>query len=349
MVSKMSCRKFNNLFVVGLLAILAVGCISTAKEQRLPTSGISTTQMQHLETEQEMPTPTPSPGGTDVPPSSTPMNHQPLSTPQLSATAEVLPTLAPEAASGRLQDLLRTNGDCRLPCFWDIQVGESRFQQVREVLEPMQSISTFAAFSENIGKIYLDDSDGDFRFLTDISFLAGSDQLLNLLTFHARAVVDDPETQGIISIYDLNGFSERIKPYTISGLLKELGKPASVQLFTFGEVPSHRYGQGHFKVLILYPQQGILARYTTEMKVVDGLVEGCLPAAHVEMVFLPPGDETTFFDILARKTNWSQSIDYYSHLEDVTELTLEEFRSTFSSSKEACLYTPANLWSVAER
>jgi hypothetical protein len=276
--------------------------------------------------------------------------HTPTSTPATpSPSPTILPSLSSGAAAERLKALLETNGGCPMPCFWGLQAGQSHAQRAREVLEPMKSISTFTAFSETTGNIYLNDFDGNLRFLIEVSFLTTSKQIINLLSFQARAVVDDPATQGVISIYDSLVFAERIKPYSLSALLKELGRPASVQLFTFRELPPHRYGQGHFKVLILYPEQGVLARFTTEMKVIGEMVEGCLEAAHVEVEFLQPRDEAAFIDILARETYWTDAINNYNHLEDVTDLSREEFYSIFSTSKETCLYTPARYWPIAER
>ncbi len=125
------------------------------------------------------------------------------------------------------------------------------------------------------------------------------------------------------------------------------GHPGSVLLTTWGKIPSPRYEQGNFKLILLYPEQGIVVQYTTEMRVDGNNIVGCLDNAHIEMDLLPPGDADTFFEQLT-PTDWQNRIAYYKPLEEVTSMSIDDFYETFRQPTGECLITPADLWPIPE-
>jgi hypothetical protein len=65
-----------------------------------------------------------------------------------------------------------------------------------------------------------------------------------------------------VGVYDSDLFQQRFQPYTLSGILSMLGIPASVEISTDGG-PARDRNVPRLYVLLLYPDQGVLVRYTT--------------------------------------------------------------------------------------
>jgi hypothetical protein len=260
--------------------------------------------------------------------------------------------LAVEDARARLIDLLVNNGGCRLPCFWGITPGATTNQEARIILAPLSSMSDRNVFNSESGTIYLNDGLKDNQFLRiNLAYLVNEDNVYRV-NFEARdmkKLVD--ELGGEYSyqdVFDSPTFGERLDFYMIHQILATNGRPSSVLLFTWGEFPPPRYGQGNFKLILLYPEQGIAVQYTTEMRVVGKNVEGCLANAHVEMDLFPPGNADAFDEQLA-PTAWKERLTYYKSLEEVTSLSIDDFYQIFRQSTEKCLVTLANLWPLPEK
>lgn len=336
------------IYLLGLMCILilATSCTKssylmvtpsseiTQMQPTINSSAISTRNIDHTTpTSMPMPTHTLTPG--------------PTFTLTPSRTLTVISTLAVEDARLRLLDLLDNNGDCRLPCLWGITPGESMYQDAKEILMPLSSISDFTAFSDGVGNIMPNYPEGDLNIYINIDFLT-NDDIVSGIAFEGRALKERKEDQGSDSIFDSHIFGERLNLYMLPHILAVYGHPSSVLLSTLAELPDQRYGQGHFKVLLLYPDQGILVHYTTEMSIVGENVVGCLANAHVKIALGPSGDSESFYELLA-PTNWPNLINNYLPLEHVTSMTIDDFYQTFRQPVDICLETPANLWPVPER
>ncbi len=269
-----------------------------------------------------------------------------------SATVSAIPTLAVEDARARLIDLLANNGGCRLPCLWGITPGTTTAQQASDILAPLSSLSEFKVFHPESGTILLNDG-LKYDQLLDIfiNYLENQDSVYRV-SFEARdrKKLVDQQSGGYAfqDVFDSPDFGEKLDFYMLPQVLATNGRPDSVLLLTMGEFPPSRYGQGHFKLLILYPEQGILVNYTTEMRIVGENVEGCLANAHVEMDLFPSGNAAAFEEYLA-PTDWKGSLAYYKSLEDVTSLSIDEFYQLYRQPTEKCLVTPAHLWPLPEK
>src|SRR3990172_323544 len=79
------------------------------------------------------PTATPSPGVTLSPSATlTPVDiaHTPTTMPR--PTISPAPTLTAEQQEAYIVDMLKTNGDCKLPCWWGIMPGEATLQSLQD-------------------------------------------------------------------------------------------------------------------------------------------------------------------------------------------------------------------------
>lgn len=261
-------------------------------------------------------------------------------------TATSVPILPIEEAQLKFLNLLSNNNGCQLPCLWRIMPGESSFEEAQAILAPLGSIADFTAFESGIGSISPSFTHDGLELYTVIDFITNSDnETVNRILFRAEA--HKLLTQGgYEDIFDSEFFGEKVSAYTLAHVLTEQGVPASVMLATFGG-PLTRSGTGGFDILLLYPDQGILANYKTQMHLFGSMVRGCPTNAHIQMELYPPGKPDSFFEGL-RSTDWSMRMNEYKPLEEVTSMTVQEFYDTFLQPTHKCIETPAELWPIPE-
>ncbi len=280
---------------------------------------------------------TPKPSITTMPPAS----------PTLMLTPTPIPILSAEDAQARLLDLMANNGACQLSCLWGITPGKSLVQEAKAILLPLSRLSNSVHLdSADSGSIMPRYSENDLEIYTRVAFLANSDNsIVNRVSFNTEAHKLLLEG-GYEDVFDSTFFSEKVSAYSLPHVLNEQGVPSSVMIATFGRALT-RGGTGGFDILLLYPEQGILANYTTQMHLIGANVRGCPSNAHVEMELFPSGQADTFLERL-QETDWSVKLSYYKHLEEVTSISVEEFYKTFHEPTNKCIETPAKLWPIPE-
>lgn len=317
-------KKARRLLVTGLmwLMLIAVGCSASTRE---PTPSASPTA---LATETTTRTATPEPTTTST---------------STSTTVPPPPPLPPGDAEARLLELLANNGDCRLPCLWGIMPGTSSYQEAQAIIAPLSSISDFPGFSPEGGGGFPLLWEDDLLLRTQAGFLA-ENGIVTHLGFGARqmqAVTAPNGEPGYMNLFDSQAFGERLEYYSLSHVLSELGMPTSVLIATDGGPPG-----GWFDLLLLYPDQGVLANYTTERHLVGSDVRGCPANAHIEMDLFAPGN-AEYFNSQVPKVGWDVKLkNWYKPLESVTSMTTSQFYETFRESANQCIDTPRDLWPV---
>jgi len=261
-------------------------------------------------------------------------------------TPTIFPTLSVEEARTRLLDLLANNGNCQLPCLWGITPGKNLFQEARAILMPLSGLAYSVHLSSpNVGEISPVYADGDFVLYTRVAFLYHDNGTISRIAFNVEAHKPLPQG-GYEDVFDSKSFGEKISAYALPHVLTEQGIPSSVMISTFGG-PLTRGGTGGFDILLLYPQQGILVNYTTQIHLIGTNVLGCPSNAHVEMELFPPGQPDSFFEGL-KQTDWAVKMNGYQPLEEVTSMSVEEFYKAFRDPTNKCIETPASLWPVPE-
>jgi len=263
-----------------------------------------------------------------------------------SPTSTIIPTLPVEEARAKLLKLLSNNSDCRLPCLWEITPDISTNEETQAILVPFSSISDLSVFKTEGGGILPAYSEGDLKIYIRLSYITDpNSDLVNHVTFNVEAHRPLKEG-GYEEVFDSKFFGEKASSYMLPHVLSEQGVPSSVMIATSGG-PLTRGGTGGFDILLLYPDQGILVNYTTQMHLIGTTVRGCPPNAHVEMELYPPGQSDSFSQSL-KKTDWAVKMGYYKPLEEVTTMSTEEFYQTFREPTDKCIETLAKLWPVPE-
>jgi hypothetical protein len=188
-----------------------------------------------------VPTYTPSPKNTIVPTST----HWPSVTPRPTKTPRPiptvtwtpLPTLPPDKALARVLELLKTNGGCKLPCWWGITPGVTSRDEALAYLASFATRFTGGPSYPDYGAV----------------FVIPQNTIPGLL-------YGDPYSFGFTA--DKNGIVEQItawKPYRLSDLLTDYGPPP--QVWIYGKSTDLLGPNAEYTIVLFYPDKGILAAW----------------------------------------------------------------------------------------
>jgi hypothetical protein len=319
-------KRYNVVPLLGLILVVVSGCAQ-------PNKNVTT-----------LPSETPVLPAVDVTPVSS-LTPLPTSLPTSTFTPTVIAALPVEDAQAMLLKLLSDNGGCRLPCLWGLMLGESTYQEAQATLLPLGTISELTSFTPGTGAIFPVYNKGDSQIYTDVGFIVGSNNIVNHIALNVEA--HRPLAQGgYEDVFDSKFFGEKVVAYTLAHVLTEQGVPSSVMLATFGG-PLTRGGTGGFDILLLYPDQGILVNYKTQMHLIGANVRGCPTNAYVQTELYPPKQPDSFFEGL-KQTDWAVKMNWYKPLEEVTSMTVQEFYDTFREPTDKCIETSAEVWPIPE-
>ncbi|MBS3950324.1 MAG: hypothetical protein KGZ53_06655 [Peptococcaceae bacterium] len=322
----MKSQKMNLLVSLMIVTSLVAGCTQMSKPSIDASSQVIITTL---------------PTATIVSSPSQAPTLRPMGTPTL------VPTLPVDEVEKKFLEVLSSNGSCRLPCLWGITPGEENYQEAQAILSPFTSISgTLAGFLPEGGVISPNYTEDDLKLSTIVDFnieTTTGNRIVSRVGFKARGFQGDDNF-----IYDSALFGERMRAYMLPTILSEHGIPAAVLISTDGGYERGKNVPG-FYVVLLYPEMGIMAAYTTYRQLDGGNVRGCLANAHVEIHLAPSGQPDAFAETLAQtqwKNLWPDPQDSlnWKHVETATSLTLEEFYEVFRQPTEMCLETPLILW-----
>jgi hypothetical protein len=281
------------------------------------------------------------------------LTPSPTSTP-IPATPTDIPTLPAEDARQRLLTLLANNNGCRLPCLWGIIPGKSSYLDARSILLPLRGIAATAYFDftsypvDDISPLYVE---SDLRLNTRVAYVYGNDGVVSYIIFRAleeQLSKDEYGNQLTTPIYGSPEFIQRVEYYSLSNLFSEQGIPASVMISRELTYENNRRSF-LIDIVILYPNQGIWAQYTTWMdeNEVGSRIRSCPVNARIEMELYPPGNPDSFY-VLLDKTNWGTTKVGYKTLEEATSMSVQEFYEIFRNPTDQCIETPTNLWPIPE-
>lgn len=275
-----------------------------------------------------------------------------ISTPLLTDTPTFISTLPIEQAQANLLELLSNNADCRLPCLLGITPGKTSYAEARNILYPFSSIAISMNMSgdSNADSTWLTYDEGDMRTFAQLSYSYTSNGTINGLTFKAGEYKETADRRS--PVYDSKNFGNRLHSYMLSGILAEFGKPTSVVIHTSGEQIT---GSGGFDILLLYPNEGIFAHYTTQMETIGTNARGCPANAQVELHLSPSGNIEAFTKSLSETSlgGMFEGLEIFDNpswksIDKVTSMSLDQFYETFHLPTEKCIETPLKGWYVPD-
>ena len=234
-------------------------------------------------------------------------------------------TLTTDESKKLVRDLLENNAGCRLPCWWGITPGKTRWGEARPILE---KVSLFISESESVE-----------TFSTDLQV-----QLPYPYTFAKYMEHSYHVENGIVDYIDVYNF-DLAPSYPLPNLLKSYGQPSEIWIRTFSK--EEREIQP-FLVDVFYQELGILAEYGTgyPMKEVGGNLQNCR-IKEMDSPFLdlwsPETQNLSFQE--AKKFIDTTSLPEPKPLLEATGMDVQTFYETFQNSEtDVCLETPKHLW-----
>ena len=223
-----------------------------------------------------------------------------------------------------LIDLLESNSNCQLPCFWGITPGETRWDSAKDL------------FSQFDDAIYITGDSKD--------------------TFNAEIFIPTTETISIIKlihivVYVKENIVEQIKfldfewpLYRLSEFLTTHGKPTEVWI---DSLRSNLGGPPPFTLFLFYPKKGFVAFYHVyedESEYIGRAIKACIN--HSPTLYLWNPQERISFSEFGRLFNQGIVNNYYLlPLEEATGMDIEEFYELYKNADSPpCFETDRDLW-----
>ncbi|MFT3890482.1 MAG: hypothetical protein QM730_02510 [Anaerolineales bacterium] len=181
-------------------------------------------------------------------------------TPVLNAILTVTPhpTLTLEQ-NNKIMQLMKTNDNCTLPCWWGIIPGISRWDEISNV----KSLSSISGYREDkiqpsLASAYLYVQRPESSS-PDQLYIKPSFQLIN----------------GVIQSIRVLG-TETSSAYSLRNIFTNNNKPSEIWMTTFNQYPNNN---PPMEIFLFYPEQGILLEYAAEGEIKDKNVYGCFDIA----------------------------------------------------------------------
>ena len=237
-----------------------------------------------------------------------------------STTWTPIPTISSEEAPIVVAELLSSNAGCRLPCWWGIVPGQTRWEEAKGLLFPLAN-SIFENKLENSPLTHVEiffsapyPSTGKFR----------------------QEYLVEKEIVKRIEILPQQ-YSRYSQP---KGLLEEFGNPDSIFLGGSNDSPQS------FQLILYYVSQGIFALYSTKMHPAQQqeILEVCFSENEIDYVDIylwnPADSFSATLDFI-----FKQYYRPFHEIDFVTNLTTSEFYELFTSpSQTGCFKTPSSFW-----
>lgn len=238
-----------------------------------------------------------------------------------------LPTLPPAEALAKIQELLKTNGECDFPCWWGITPGKTTWKEAYDFLQPLAWLVDI----QQMPKVYPDKLFVDFYFAID-------DQPTLINSRRARFSLHE-ETLSIAWI--VAG-----QDYDLVSLVKKFGVPAEVWIYITG-IPGT--GPVVYTLKMFYPNKGIMIMlfiHYTELARRNGedFVRICKKSLINQtggVVVWSPDEKKEFLDFFREYEETYR----YKPIEEVLSISPEEFtRFILEAEDNHCLEIPLSIW-----
>jgi hypothetical protein len=268
----------------------------------------------------------------------------PLIMPTMTAVA----TLPTEVAYSYFLELLVQNRGCSLPCWWGIRPGKSTTLDVKSILFPLTGRAILDLSANDHGSLEMKYPKSDTEIelvLTYYSIL--HDNIIDVVTintqaFHEKNIGNSDQDR---SFYGSAAYNQLFNNYTIQGILSIYGPPADVFLYV-EKNEAEPNAPSFIELRLMYPDKGIFVKYSSLLEAINGNYLSCPSKAFISLWLLSPDGRLSYQDILSTVSDWSDIFpkNYGKSLKDMTQMTIDNFYSTFKQPTEACIETPIGLW-----
>ncbi|HKY52965.1 MAG TPA: hypothetical protein VJM08_01615 [Anaerolineales bacterium] len=244
-----------------------------------------------------------------------------------------LPTLSSMEAEEKLRLWIAGALDCLLPCWGGITPGVTTWAEARQVIEQLSGFATVNV-SENLNC--------EFGACNGIAWSLYPNTLAEG-TFYTKL----PEN--IVHLININiqneGNAQKInllRPIGLKEAFKWYGLPPIFLMTVETNLAENRF----MKLVLVYPEQQSIIRYTKNTEVVDGNVTNCGQDHQIELIILANKEQLASLDAIANavETRDLHIDDRYKTVEEATGISANTFFETFSTTNDACISTPVGMW-----
>jgi hypothetical protein len=255
--------------------------------------------------------------------------------PSINAKVTPIPTLRQKDAENQILNLLQNPQKCDLPCWWGLEPNITTIVEAHNYLQSFVELISKQNYKENYVNVTLDlPSSG---FVINI-YLYGKDRILDLIRIGGRSIKNH-ETS-----YDDLYFKQIFNNYTISTILSDFGKPQSILIRTYPAAPEG--GNIPFRILLFYPQNGILIKYEGIDKKVGEIFQVCPQDTIIDIWLWNPSHTKSLVDIANKNLDFTlEELSGYKTIEEITNMDIDKFYNAFNkNSSTICLETDSNKW-----
>jgi hypothetical protein len=249
---------------------------------------------------------------------SAPVPQEPTSLPP---TWTPFPTLLPNEAQEFVAELLQTNANCMLPCWWGIVPGETTWTKAYQFL---------AKLSIYIGVTKVENQE----------VYASAQIPVPYPVDYATYLMQDYSIEnGIVKSIEIYNF-DLAPEFFLSRVLQVYKKPVEIWIRTFREDERSR----PFLLNLFYPNQGILLEYGGgDIKDMGNYLQNCIDDRKRPYIYLWSPDDEMTFDEAAKKFLYTEDVSPIS-LKEATGMDVDLFYEEFTSNGKVCIQTPKELW-----
>lgn len=244
-----------------------------------------------------------------------------------------LPPLILSEAEEKAIQLLRDNGGCKLPCFWNIKP-----QQFNK-----QSISPYFQTFHNIGGdiIHITKDNVTTEVFLNWEYSGKNNSEFKYIDVRMKAfrVIEIENEQTKQDVFDNPSFIQQTQYYSLSNILSIYGKPDNVFI---GIEPGAEWGFNDIYCLLLdYSKNGWISLYYMELEQKNDIFIGCTEHSQIELQLWRPEDVS----FATQRLSDIKKTGNYVPIEEATTLSLDEFFQRFKKAgNHICLETPMSLF-----
>jgi hypothetical protein len=266
---------------------------------------------------------------------SLPPSSSTIQIPSAPSTSTWVPALSEFEAEGVVIDLLRTNGGCRLPCFWG-------FVPRQVNLETLDSF--FHAFY-NIGgqNINIPSDNSAIKISVTWNYSDNPHEVARWLHVVMTSEREVKLTDGKYNqdVFDNPYFPQYIQYYTLPNLLSTYGMPSKAYIGI--DLGVEMGFDNIFHLYLDYSEFGWGVQFRMPVKQINNFFVGC-PAQAFSSFFLWSPEDTA---AATENQAWVSEYGIFKPFEEATDLSLEDFYQRFQDfDNTKCLETPVDVWLV---
>jgi hypothetical protein len=239
------------------------------------------------------------------------------------------PTLTGNVAVEAINNMIATNGGCKLPCWWGITAGETSWVNASILL---------SRFSPNVT------SNGPFDFTRDdnihhtvidysVSFKIPNERIGQGASIN---VFD-----GVVSIVYV-GSESTGEIFDIPNLLSEYGEPTSIFIKAYSNTPT---GKLPFYIVLYYPDHRFMAVFEFEGNKIGESIRFCYKPS-TPRIYIWSKDESEHVNSY-RVSDWvlGSNNTGLKDIEEASNLSTKIFYQQFTNATSvSCFETPSILW-----